>query len=278
MIPPFDLHIHTTFCDGKNTPAEMVEEAIRRGMRTIGFTSHAPLPLEEKWFMTEETLPLYHAEIDRLKREYAGKIAIFKGIERDYYSPPDPYTYDYVIGSVHCVETRDGLFSVDESPESFAHLCKTYFGGDYMWLCHAYFDNVKNIVEKTGCQVVGHFDLVSKFNYRNAFFDEHDPRYVLKALRTLDALIAKDVIFEVNTGAISRGYRISPYPPSWMLQYMWRKGARVTLTSDAHSKENLQFMFELHADKLCRLGYSTCQVIGKNGWRPVPIYRGDERH
>ena len=37
----FDLHVHTTFSDGKNTPEEIVLEAIRRGMDTIGFSDHS---------------------------------------------------------------------------------------------------------------------------------------------------------------------------------------------------------------------------------------------
>ena len=30
----FDLHMHTTFCDGKNTPEEMVLSAIDKGLET----------------------------------------------------------------------------------------------------------------------------------------------------------------------------------------------------------------------------------------------------
>ena len=38
----FNYHTHTTFCDGKSTPEEIVLEAIRLGMDTIGFSGHAP--------------------------------------------------------------------------------------------------------------------------------------------------------------------------------------------------------------------------------------------
>ena len=41
-----DLHIHTTFCDGKNSAEEMVLAAIDRGLKTIGFSSHSYLPFD----------------------------------------------------------------------------------------------------------------------------------------------------------------------------------------------------------------------------------------
>ena len=38
-----DLHMHTVFSDGKNTPEEMVQEAIRRGLDTVGISDHSHL-------------------------------------------------------------------------------------------------------------------------------------------------------------------------------------------------------------------------------------------
>ena len=32
----FDLHMHTTYSDGKNTPEEMIMEAIRLRLDTVG--------------------------------------------------------------------------------------------------------------------------------------------------------------------------------------------------------------------------------------------------
>ena len=36
-----DLHVHTNYCDGKNTPEEMVLAAIEKGMECIGFSVHS---------------------------------------------------------------------------------------------------------------------------------------------------------------------------------------------------------------------------------------------
>ena len=39
-----NYHTHTTWCDGRDTPEEMVQAALARGFAEIGFSSHARLP------------------------------------------------------------------------------------------------------------------------------------------------------------------------------------------------------------------------------------------
>ena len=39
-----NLHTHSSFCDGKNTPEEIVNYAIARGFDSIGFSSHSFAP------------------------------------------------------------------------------------------------------------------------------------------------------------------------------------------------------------------------------------------
>ena len=48
MRPVADFHMHTVFCDGKNTPEEILEKAIELGFDSIGFSSHAKsIPLNK---------------------------------------------------------------------------------------------------------------------------------------------------------------------------------------------------------------------------------------
>ena len=39
-----NYHMHTVWCDGRNTVEEMIRAAIDRGFDEIGFSSHARLP------------------------------------------------------------------------------------------------------------------------------------------------------------------------------------------------------------------------------------------
>ena len=59
-MKPQNLHTHTTFCDGKNTPAEMAAAAFAAGLGAIGFSGHSPLDGEE-WCMAPADLPAYRA-------------------------------------------------------------------------------------------------------------------------------------------------------------------------------------------------------------------------
>ena len=62
-------HLHTTFCDGKNTPEEMVLEAIKLGCTEIGFSGHSHLPFEPTWTMKKEDVPVYVQTIKDLKEK-----------------------------------------------------------------------------------------------------------------------------------------------------------------------------------------------------------------
>ena len=46
-MTPSSYHTHTTFCDGKDSPEELVLEAIRLGCPEIGFSGHAHTAFDE---------------------------------------------------------------------------------------------------------------------------------------------------------------------------------------------------------------------------------------
>ena len=81
-----NLHTHTTFCDGKHSPEEIVLSAIEKGMDTIGFSGHSHVPFDADWTMTPEKTEAYFAEVLRLKQAYADRICILLGIEQDLLS------------------------------------------------------------------------------------------------------------------------------------------------------------------------------------------------
>ena len=110
-----DFHVHTTYCDGKGTPEEMVRAAIAMGLDAVGFSGHSRTAFDESWCMSEAGTAAYRAEIARLKAAYAGRIAVYCGIEQDYLSALPAEGYDYVIGSVHWLDADGVYIPVDES-------------------------------------------------------------------------------------------------------------------------------------------------------------------
>lgn len=240
----FDLHTHTTYCDGKDTPEEMVRAALDKGLSCIGFSGHGYAPYDLDCCMTREGEAAYRAELAALREKYAGRIHILCGVERDYWSEADAAPYDYVIGSVHYVKKDGALLCVDNTPEISRAAVEEHFGGDWYALAETYFETVSDVADKTRCQIIGHFDLVSKFNERERFFDERHPRYVAAWRAALDRLLPTGVPFEINTGAMSRGWRTAAYPNADMIGYIRDHGGRLVLSSDSHSKQTLCFGFE----------------------------------
>lgn len=240
----FDLHTHTTYCDGKNTPEEMVKAALDAGLSCIGFSGHGYAPYDLDCCMTIEGSAAYRAEIAALRDRYAGRIAILCGVEQDYWSDADTEPYEYVIGSVHYVKKDGEMLCVDNTPEITQAAVERNFGGDWYALAEAYFDTVADVVNRTRCSIIGHFDLISKFNEKCHFYDERHPRYAAAWKSALDRLLPYGVPFEINTGAMSRGWRTAAYPSAEMIAYIRARGGRLILSSDSHSDKTLRYAFE----------------------------------
>ena len=69
-----DFHTHTTYCDGKSTPRQMVEAAYRMGLTDLGISGHADYSMWEPGFgMSDEALAAYKQELEALREENAGK-------------------------------------------------------------------------------------------------------------------------------------------------------------------------------------------------------------
>lgn len=237
----FDLHMHTIWSDGTNTAEEMVQEAIRKGLETVGISDHSS---GDPCGMTLEQSVEYRAEIARLKEKYAGQIRVLCGLERDYFTD-DFADYDYTIGSVHWIPMPDGHHvPVDYMAEKLREGAEKYFGGDFYALAEAYYAMVAKVVEVTKCDIIGHFDLITKFIEQDPAFDTNHPRYVKAWQQAADELLKTGKPFEVNTGAISRGYRTTPYPAKEIRDYIREHGGKLIMSSDAHAKENIAFRFD----------------------------------
>ncbi len=273
MIPKSNLHTHTTFCDGKNTPEEMVETAISLGMCTLGFSGHAELPFEgcDTWCMVGEQLQNYRKTILSLKEKYASSIEIALGIEQDYFSTKITDPYDYVIGSVHYVKSQGKEIAVDINADDFLKDIEEYYSGNALRLAEDYFALVADVVKTTDCDIVGHFDLLTKFNEECGFLDEDSSTYQSLALEALDAVLADDPIIELNTGAMARGRRKIPYPAPFICQRIAEKKGRLLFNSDAHFAQKLLFGFDEAIEYLRSFGIRELWYYHNGQFQAMPI-------
>lgn len=239
-----DYHVHSRFSDGKNTAEEMVLAAIRMGLSEIGFSDHAHTAFDGGWCMPEGTADAYRAEISRLREKYAGQIRVRCGIEQDLFSDTPTDGYDYVIGSVHYILADGEYIPVDKNAQTLRDGADRHFGGDLIALCEAYFAEVARVADEAHATVVGHFDLITKFNEEDPMIDTADPRYVAAWQRAADRLLRAGIPFEINTGAISRRRRTTPYPAADMIAYLAAHGARFVMSGDTHAVDTIAYQFD----------------------------------
>ena len=247
-------HTHTEFCDGKSTAEEMVLSAIKKGFTSLGFSGHSPMDFPNTWGMTQENLPLYIAEINRLKEKYKDSIEVVCGIELDAdYIGVNLSDFAYSIGSVHQLRFGKEVYYLDYSADETRRCINNHFGGNPSLLAKAYFERLRDFIINTPVTVVGHFDLIQKFCKTDEIFDESDPVYrnsAIDAVRKI--LVAKPgMIFEVNTGAMYRKGNDSPYPAKFILEEINHLGGRVTVSSDSHCTESIDFAYD-KAEEYCK--------------------------
>ena len=262
MLPLSNVHTHTTYADGRDTPEEMVQAALRLGFHTLGFSEHGHADYDE-CSMTLAQEPEYRREILSLHEKYAGRIHILLGYEHDWLTQTDVSPYEYVIESVHYVPVGGQLFCVDNTRAILETAIHELFGDDPYAMCAAYFRTVCESIQGTGADILGHIELVMKFNERGDLFDDTDPRYLKRALACADCAAESGRLVEINTGAISRGYRTRPYPGEAMLKRLRERGGRIILTSDCHNSDYLDCAFA-----------ESAQLARACGFRTAWMYRG----
>lgn len=266
-----NLHTHTTFCDGVDTPEEMVQIAIDKGFESIGFSGHAPRPFSIYSHITPETTLEYAREVRRLKDAYRGKLEIFLGLEADPNYTEVDVDWDYMIGSVHYVNVEGDLVGFDRSAETVREILNTYFDGDGMAFAKRYYEDLARMPDRGGFDIIGHFDIITKNVELLPFLDMNNPEYIRYAADAMDAMQGKIPFFEVNTGAMSRGYRTSPYPSALLLRELNARGFGAVISSDCHDGRKLAYGFEEAAELLEFCGFRERYILTESGFRAVGL-------
>ncbi|MDO4487739.1 MAG: histidinol-phosphatase HisJ family protein [Eubacteriales bacterium] len=276
----YDFHMHTKHSDGVATVAEMCAESYRRGMKRIGFTDHAyeirPDGTEPFGIKGAE-LDAYIDDVYEQKEIYRGKMEILCGFELenqsgfDYITKAQAKKFDYTIGSTHSMIKNGEGFELDYGEDRFTRLVRDHFDGDYLKLARDYYEYESHVVERTHCQIIGHFDLITKYNQGKKLYDDDAPEYKEAALSCMEKLLKEDVLFEINTGAMARGNRKEPYPSRFLLEELCKRGGRITLNSDSHSTENICFAFEDALKLAWECGFRQIYTVKKDGFEELNI-------
>ena len=279
-----NLHTHSTFCDGKSTLEENVLAAIEKHFTVLGFSSHSMYPFAETWHISPNNFDNYISEVKSLAKKYENKIKILCGFEVDYIpniTLPSKKAYkelnpDFIIGSVHYVEAKDSIYSVDNSTNIVRDDLLRLYGKkniketDYkdsngkinlinavngkQAVCQ-YFEAQREMLKKGDFEIWGHPDVIRKRNGILHFFNENESWYLKELKATADIAAKTGVIAEINTGGIARGAIDDFYPSAPFLEILHERHIPVMVNSDAHNAKDLDCAFEEAAARAKKIGY-----------------------
>ncbi|MBR4410293.1 MAG: histidinol-phosphatase, partial [Firmicutes bacterium] len=283
-----NIHTHTLYCDGKNSPEEMILDAISAGFDVLGFSGHCYTSFDEGYCMSREQTETYHTEIRQLAEKYKDRLQILCGIEQDRYGNDSAADFDYAIGSVHAffkpcealpekypggIIAVDGgcYIYVDWTAEAMEWAVKNLYNGDSLALAEDYYETLASFSGDPDVQIIGHLDLLTKFEEKltadgkQPLFDTEHPRYIQAANKAIEVLSSAGKIFEINTGAMAKDYRSAPYPSLPLLRMIRDAGGRIMINSDCHAAGKLDCEFELAAKLALEAGFTHLSVPMPDG-------------
>jgi histidinol-phosphatase (PHP family) len=232
------------------------------------------------WHLLQDNLAAYRDAVHAARRRWAGKIAVYLGLEVDFIGGrmgPADEVYrepgmDYIIGSVHYVFPPSGgePCAVDSPKDEFERDLRVRFGGDGEALAAAYWETMAEMIQSGGFDILGHMDLVKKNNAGGRYFSTAAPSWLEKSAALVPLIAASGCVVEVNTGGMNRGAVNEPYPSPRLLSLLRRADVPVIITADAHESAHLGGHYEEAREALLKAGYRRAAVFGgRHAGKPV---------
>ena len=229
MIPICDYHMHTPLCGhAQGQPEEYAQQAIKIGLKEIGFSDHAPLVSHRDPSITMDfaQLPEYQRLVESVRGQFQGRLSVKVGIEADFIpgfeaktkTILDSYPYDYVIGSVHFI--NDWAF---DNPDDL----RGWEQADTNKIYIQYYSYLRRSAQSGLFDIMGHVDLVKKFGHRPS-----SPMTAEIAM-TAEVFKATKVAVEINTSGLRKPVK-EIYPSLDVLKVYARAGIPLTFGSDSH--------------------------------------------
>ena len=296
----FNLHTHSVYSDGKSQPREIVEEAVRQGLTTLGFSEHSPLPFDNNFSVKSADMPSYVAEIAQLKEEFKDKIDLYCALEADFLtgvSEPfavtkEKYHLDYLMGGVHLViepalrqaqgpkvvePVKTPTISTDEiwfidGPkwEVYDEGLQKFFDNDIRRAVRRFFEQSNEMIENEQFDIIAHFDKIKMHN-RDRYFHEDETWYRKLALETLDLIREKGLVMEINTRGIYKKRYNGFYPSPWLMEEACNMGIPAIISADAHHFSEITLEFTAAEEALKKAGYRSVVNFKDGCWIEVAL-------
>jgi histidinol-phosphatase (PHP family) len=251
-----NYHVHTNYTsDAVPTVAQVCARAAELGFDEICITNHQEwmdvLNGDKKHYLTAAEWKQAITEITSARKRYPS-MNIKLGVEMGYLEGHvdemrgflKRYPFDYIIGSVHCINGK------------FLHEC---IGLEPRWLYKQYYGLLKQMVDANYCDCIGHFDVIK----RHIPFDDSDS-YKKLVEAVINAMKKKGIGFELNTMGWHYDSQDS-HPSRQILEMLYGAGIRkVTIGTDAHRVEELEYRMNEGLNLLKDVGFrEICTFSGR---------------
>lgn len=260
-----NLHTHSQYDDGKDAIDEIVQKAQERGFTILGFSGHGYYAKDDS-SMTPEKTKQYIQDVRQAQQQAPNGLKIYLGIEEDSMAPIENVEdFDYVIGSVHYLEHNGKIYPIDYSQEQFDEMLKEGYQNDINALAKDYYLAIERQAQNPNIQIIGHLDLIAKYNEDQTYYCFDDPKILSYAKVAIEQLVKAGKIFEMNSGAMARRYRNSPYPSIELLKLIYEANGKILINTDCHHKEYLDYGMQICLDLAKQIGFKTLEMFnGKN--------------
>src|SRR5213083_1620190 len=257
MSLPADYHMHTPLCHhAVGEPTEYAAQALKVGLREIGFSEHSPMPRDDfdDWRMLLGDLGEYVAKINKARRDHPA-LAIKLALEVDYLPGHEDWIrelagrhpWDYLIGAVHYVSDSWDL----DNPKKISEWNQR----DPFEVWTAYFERLTMAAASGLFESIAHADLCKKFGYYPT--QDCTPLFT----RFLQTARQKGVALELNTAGLRKDCR-EIYPSPQIVRLAAQMGVPIAFASDAHAPEEVGMNFPEAVELARSAGYThACRFV-----------------
>lgn len=246
-----DLHNHTPLCNhAEGSIEDFVKKAIECKIDYFGFSDHAPMEFDPKYRMRFNQMGLYEKSVLHVKEKYKDDITVLLAYEVDFLKGyiDDRVLQrevDYFIGSVHFL----GEWGFD-NPEFIGKYKNKNI--DTIW--QEYFEAIEALANSKLFHILGHIDLIKVFN----FLPKKDIRTL--AQNAIKAIKNSGMCVELNAAGLRKPVS-EIYPSRSIMELLAEYDIPVTLSSDAHSPEQINYKKDALKAFAREYGYTQCAVF-----------------
>lgn len=241
-----DIHIHTSYSHGQDSPEAMFIGALAKGLDVIGFSEHSPRP--DGYDYTHEYREKLGAHLDDYLREVLALKSndrgckVLLGMEMDWIPGERDFIrsacaradFDYLLGSVHFLDT----WGFDDNPEVWNKASQIQCEKFY----EQYFVIWEDMLSAGMFQVAAHPDLIKIFSCDrfHAWLEKRaaqaQVRHCLKILRN------SQMSMEISSAGLRKPC-FEIYPCAAIMQIAASENVDISFASDAHRAEDIAYAF-----------------------------------